>query len=78
MEVTKQYLIEIIHKIDQKIEALLFKLDSQNQKIKDLESKNKELELAKSSQVSRDQIREYIEELERIRSHYVDSNNNAS
>jgi len=74
MEITKQQLIEIIHEIGKKIEKLAAKSARQRQQIKDLESQNEDLK--KSSQATIDQVREYIQELEQIRSHYVDSNNN--
>ena len=74
MEITKQQLIEIIHEIGEKIEKLAAKSARQRQQIKDLESQNEDLK--KSSQATLDQVREYIKELEQIRSHYVDSNNN--
>ena len=74
MEITKQQLIEIIHEIGEKIEKLAAKSAWQRQQIKDLKSQNEDLK--KSSQATLDQVRKYIQELEQIRSHYVDSNNN--
>ena len=75
MEVTKQHLIEIIHKIDKHVEELLDRISTQGQRIKSLELQNQEL--AKSSQDTQNKIKEYIQELEQIRNYYVNSNNNS-
>jgi len=74
MEITKQQLIEIIREIGEKTEKLVVNSARQSQQIEDLKSQNEDLK--KSNQATLDQIKEYIQELEQIRSHYVDSNNN--
>ncbi len=74
MEITKQQLIEIIREIGEKTEKLVADSARQSQQIEDLKSQNEDLK--KSNQATLDQIKEYIQELEQIRSHYVDSNNN--
>jgi hypothetical protein len=74
MEITKQQLIEIIREIGEKTEKLVANSARQSQQIEDLKSQNEVLK--KSNQATLDQIKEYIQELEQIRSHYVDSNNN--
>jgi uncharacterized coiled-coil protein SlyX len=74
MEITKNSLIEQIHEIGKKIEDLNAKLAKQGRLIEDLNSQNKSLKQQNSATL--DQIKEYIEELEQIRSHYVNSNNN--
>jgi predicted nucleic acid-binding Zn-ribbon protein len=74
MEITKQQLIDTIHHIGDKIDEMLVKSAKQEKKIMDLQSQNKELK--KNNQATLDQIKEYIQELEQIRNHYVDSHNN--
>jgi ElaB/YqjD/DUF883 family membrane-anchored ribosome-binding protein len=74
MEITKQQLIDTIHHISDKIDEMLVKSAKQAQQIMDLQSQNKELK--KNNQETLDQIKEYIQELEQIRNHYVDSHNN--
>jgi predicted nucleic acid-binding Zn-ribbon protein len=74
MEVTKQQLIETIHYISDKIDEIMVKSAKKEQQIIDLLSQNEELK--NSNQATLDQIKEYIKELEQIRSHYVDSHNN--
>ena len=74
MEITKQQLIDTIHHIGDKIDEMLVKSAKQAQQIMDLHSQNKELK--KNNQETLDQIKEYIQELEQIRNHYVDSHNN--
>jgi gas vesicle protein len=74
MEITKQQLIDTIHRIGDKIDEMLVKSAKQEKKIMDLQSQNKELK--KNNQATLDQIIEYIQELEQIRNHYVDSHNN--
>ncbi|MDP4709091.1 MAG: hypothetical protein NWS20_03700 [Rickettsiaceae bacterium] len=75
MEITKQQLIDTIHQIGNKIDDMLVKSAKQEQQIMDLQSQNKELK--KNNQATLDQIKEYIQELEQIRNHYVDSHNNS-
>ena len=73
MEVTKQDLFDLIHQTGRKIDELLNKLSKQEQVIADLEAQNNELK--RNNQTTLSQIKEYIQELEQIRNHYVDSNN---
>ena len=73
MEVTKQDLFDLIHQTGKQIDELLNKLSKQEQVIADLEAQNDDLKL--NNQTTLSQIKEYIQELEQIRNHYVDSNN---
>lgn len=73
IEVTKEDLFDLIHQTDRKIDELLNKLSKQEQLIADLEVQNNDLK--RSNQTTLSQIKEYIQELEQIRNHYVDSNN---
>jgi len=73
MEITKKHLIEIIQDIGAKIDELNAKINIQAQQLAELKSQNNQLK--KTNQDTLDQIKEYIEELEQIRNHYVDSNN---
>jgi uncharacterized coiled-coil DUF342 family protein len=74
MEITKQQLIDVIGQIGDKIESLNAKLARQERQISDLKNQNEELR--KGNQATLGQIKGYIQELEQIRSHYVNSNNN--
>jgi chromosome segregation ATPase len=74
MEITKQHLIDTIHKINDQVDELIGKLDEQARHIKDIEQKNRNL--VKNNESTSRKIEEYIKELEQIRNHYVDSNNN--
>lgn len=76
MEITKKKLIDLIHEISENVDKLNAKLAKQENVINDLKSENEKLK--QNSQTALDQIKEYIEELEQIRSHYVDSNNKLS
>lgn len=76
MEVTKQNLIDLIHEISENVDKLNAKLAKQEKILNDLKSENERLK--QNNQTVLDQIKEYIEELEQIRSHYVDSNNKLS
>lgn len=73
MKITKQQLIDTIHHIGDKIDRLVAKSAKQEKQIADLTLQNAELK--KGNQVTLDQIQEYIQELEQIRNHYVNSNN---
>lgn len=73
MEVTKQDLFDLIHQTGKQIDELLNKLSKQEQVIADLEAQNDDLK--RNNQTTLSQIKEYIQELEQIRNHYVDSNN---
>lgn len=74
MKITKQHLINLIKEIDSNIDGLLTKINNQEKIIHDLQSQNENLRL--NNQKTLDQIKEYIKELEQIRNHYVNSNNN--
>ena len=73
MEVTKQDLFDLIHQTGKQIDELLNKLSKQEQVIADLEAQNDDLK--RNNQTTLSHIKEYIQELEQIRNHYVDSNN---
>lgn len=74
MKITKQHLISLIKEINSKVDSLLFKINNQEKIISDLQAQNENLKL--NNQKTLDQIKEYIKELEQIRSHYVNINNN--
>ena len=74
MEITKKNLIDLINEIGENIDRLNAKLAKQEGFIEDLKSQNEKLR--QNNHETLDQIKEYIEELEQIRSQYVDSNNN--
>ncbi|HJK85540.1 MAG: hypothetical protein KBD25_03110 [Rickettsiaceae bacterium] len=57
------------------MDKLIFELNLKDKQIEDLKIQNQELK--NSSAVILNQIKEYIKELEQIRNHYVDSNNNS-
>lgn len=76
MEITKKNLIDLINEIGENIDKLNIKLAKQETLIEELRFQNEKLK--QSNHDTLDQIKEYIEELEQIRSHYVDSNNNIS
>ncbi len=74
MEITKKNLIDLINEIGENVDRLNVKLAKQEGVIEDLKSQNEKLK--QNNHETLDQIKEYIEELEQIRSQYVDSNNN--
>ena len=76
MEVIKKNLIDLIYEISENIDKLNDKLARQESIINDLKSQNEKLK--QNNQATLNKIKEYIEELERIKSHYVDSNNKLS
>ncbi|MEM6338567.1 MAG: hypothetical protein AAF673_01400 [Pseudomonadota bacterium] len=76
MEIKKKNLIDLINEIGENIDRLNTKLAKQQGFIEDLKSQNEKLK--QNNHETLDQIKEYIEELEQIRSQYVDSNNNIS
>jgi len=76
MKITKKNLIDLIQEINDNIDGLNKKLVKQDSVIQDLKSQNENLK--QNNHDTLDQIKEYIEELEQIRNHYVDSNNNTS
>jgi len=74
IEVTKHSLIDLIKQISLSIDSLKKELQEKDKEINQLKSTNDNLQ--KDSKARLDQIGQYINELEKIRSHYVDSNNN--
>jgi hypothetical protein len=75
MEVDNKALIYLIKQINRSVDKLIFELNLKDKQIEDLKIQNQELK--NSSAVILNQIKEYIKELEQIRNHYVDSNNNS-
>ena len=75
MEVDNKALIYLIKQINRRVDKLIFELNLKDKQIEDLKIQNQELK--NSSAVILNQIKEYIKELEQIRNHYVDSNNNS-
>ncbi len=75
MEVSKKLLMDLIKQISNNTDQLISELSIKDKEIEDLKMQNKHLK--ESSLATLDQIREYIKELEQIRTHYVDSNNNS-
>ena len=73
MEITKKTLIDLIKKIDSGIEEMSNKLNKHEQEIRDMQLQNQSLK--ENNRATLEQIKEYIKELEKIRSHYVDNNN---
>lgn len=73
IEVTKQSLIDVIKQINTGVDNLKKELQEKNKEIEELKSNNQHLKQSNKSTL--DQIRQYIQELEKIRTHYVDSNN---
>ena len=75
MEVSKKLLMDLIKQINTDTDNLITELSLKNKEIEDLRMQNEHLK--ESSLATLDQIREYIKELEQIKTHYVDSNNNS-
>ena len=75
MEVSKKLLMDLIKQINTDTDNLISELSLKNKEINDLRMQNEYLK--ESSLATLDQIREYIKELEQIKTHYVDSNNNS-
>ncbi len=75
MEVDNKALIYLIKQINRSVDKLIFELNLKDKQIEDLKIQNQELK--NSSAIILNQIKEYIKELEQIRNHYVDSNNNS-
>lgn len=73
MEQTKKAITEIIKQIGNNIDFLQSELSLKNRQIEELRLQNEQLK--ENNSATLDQIREYIKELEQIRSHYVDSSN---
>jgi len=75
MEVDKKALIHLIKQINSNVDKLIFELNVKDKQIEELKIQNQELK--NNSATILNQIKEYIKELEEIRNHYVDSNNNS-
>lgn len=75
MEVDNKALIYLIKQINRSVDKLIFELNLKDKQIEDLKIQTQELK--NSSTIILNQIKEYIKELEQIRNHYVDSNNNS-
>lgn len=75
MEVDKKALIHLIKQINSNVDKLIFELNVKDKQIEELKIQNQELK--NNSAAILNQIKEYIKELEEIRNHYVDSNNNS-
>ena len=75
MEVDKKALIHLIKQINSNVDKLIFELNVKDKQIEELKIQNQELK--NNSATILNQIKEYIKELEQIRNHYVDSNNNS-
>ena len=75
MEVDKKALIYLIKQINTNVDKLVFELNIKDKQIENLKIQNQELK--NTSATILNQIKEYIKELEEIRNHYVDSNNNS-
>jgi predicted RNase H-like nuclease (RuvC/YqgF family) len=75
MEVDKKALIYLIKQINKNVDKLIFELNLKDRRVEELKMQNQELK--NSNQAVLNQIKEYIKELEQIRNHYVDSNNNS-
>ena len=74
MKETNNLLSALTKQVDDAVESLLIKLESQNVEIVRLKSDNERL---KSDYIRLvEEIKQYIIELEQIKSHYVDSNHN--
>ena len=75
MEVDKKALIHLIKQINSNVDKLIFELNVKDKQIEELKIQNQELKNNSATIIN--QIKEYIKELEEIRNHYVDSNNNS-
>lgn len=69
----KQQLLDTITQINDNLSKLQMKLEYQEKEIVFLKEQNEILKKNNNNTLA--QIKEYIKELEKIRSHYVDSNN---
>ena len=75
MEISKKPLMDLIKRINNATDKLIAEGAAKNKEIEELKIQNN---LLKENNIATlDQIREYIKELEQIRTHYVDSNNNS-
>lgn len=73
MKITTQKLIQTIEEISDKINFLQNEMQLKEQEIKDLQEKNDKL--INSNHTTLSQIKDYIKELEVIRSHYANNKN---
>lgn len=71
MKVTKQQLLDTILQISDKVDKMLIKINEQKDEIAELKQRNSAL--LQNNRHTLDQIKGYIQELEEIRSHYVNS-----
>jgi len=76
MEITKRNLVDLINNMGDNIDKLKVKLIKQARVIEDLKFQNEKLKQSNNDIFA--QIKKYIEELEQIRRHHVNSNNNIS
>ncbi len=67
--------MDLIKQINNSTDKLTSELHLKDKQIEDLIIQNQRLK--ESNLATLDQIREYIKELEQIRTHYVDSNNHS-
>jgi len=74
MKMTNDLLPELMKRIDEGVDSLLLRLASTEQEIISLKNENKQLK-NNYAQIL-EEIKEYINQLEQIKSHYVNSNNN--
>ncbi|MGC0371762.1 MAG: hypothetical protein DGJ47_000462 [Rickettsiaceae bacterium] len=72
MTITKQHLIELSTRIEEKVAKLLLKIEKQQQTINDLQQEN--ITLKKSNKQTVAKVKEYISELEKIRAYYANEN----
>lgn len=72
MTTTKKTLIDILKSIDQGVEELQKQLSNLTSEVTYLKLENESLK--RNNQITLSQIKEYIQELEQIRNHYVDNN----
>lgn len=75
MKETNNLLSALTKQVDDAVESLLTKLESQDVEIIHLKSDNERLKNNYIRLV--EEIKQYIIELEQIKSHYVDSNHNS-
>ena len=71
MKVTKQQLLDTILQISDKVDKMLIKINEQKDEIAELKQRNSAL--LQNNRHTLDQIKGYIQELEEIRSNYVNS-----
>lgn len=72
--ITNELLQTLTERVDQAVDAMMDKINSQRTEIDNLKIENSELKALYAKTL--EQINEYIAELEKIKNHYVNSNNN--